>query len=232
MAGSDITISTADGEFGAYLAKPASGSGPGVVVIQEIFGVNAGIRQICDTLADQGFVALAPDLFWRIEPGIQITDKSEEEWQKAFELYQKFDVEKGMEDIQATITHLRGTEGVSAKVGTVGYCLGGLLAFLSATRTDADAEVGYYGVGIHEKLSEAGKIKTPLLLHIAEEDQFVDKDAQSQIKSGLNDNAHVTIYSYPGMDHAFARVDGTTTNEEAANLANGRTLDFFRENLS
>ena len=163
----DITITGPDGDFGAYLAVPASGSGPGIIVIQEIFGVNADMRAHCDGLAAQGYLALCPDLFWRQEPGIQITDQSEAEWQRAFELYQGFDVDLGMQDLAASLAHLRALDGCTGKVGCIGFCLGGLLAYLMATRTDADCAVGYYGVGIQDKLDEAGNIGAPTLLHIA-----------------------------------------------------------------
>jgi carboxymethylenebutenolidase len=152
MAGTDITITGPDGTFGAYLAVPDSHKGPGVVVIQEIFGVNKVIRDIADGLAAQGYFALAPDLFWRIEPNVQITDKSEAEWKKAFDFFQKFNVDLGVKDVQAAITHLRGVPGAGPKVGTIGFCLGGLLAFLSTTRTNTDAAVGYYGVSIERHL--------------------------------------------------------------------------------
>jgi carboxymethylenebutenolidase len=228
-----ITIKAADGgSFSAYLATPKSGKGPGIVVIQEIFGVNAGIRAIADRLAGQGFTALAADLFWRIEPDIQITDKTEAEWKRAFELYQTFNQDKGIEDIKATIAALRAHPSCTGKVGAVGYCLGGRLAFLCATRTDIDAAVGYYGVGLDGLLGEARNIKKPLLLHVAEEDKFVDKAAQAKIKDGLRGHRLITIHSYPGCDHAFARVDGQHTDQKAAALADGRTEAFFRDNLA
>ncbi|PJK30555.1 dienelactone hydrolase family protein [Minwuia thermotolerans] len=231
--GEDIRIKAKDGGgFGGYLAKPASGSGPGVVVIQEIFGVNQVMRGITDWLASEGFVALCPDLFWRIEPGIQITDKTEQEWAKAFELFQKFDVDKGMEDIQATIDHLRGVDGCTGKVGTVGFCLGGLLTYLSMTRTDADAGSGYYGVNIDKMLGEAKNISRPLILHVATEDGFVDKEAQAKMHEGLDSHEHVTLYDYEGNDHAFARVGGEHYDEKAAQLANQRTLELFRSALA
>ncbi len=232
MSGQDITISGPDGSFGGYLATPASGSGPGVVVIQEIFGVNKVMRDIADGLAAQGYTALCPDLFWRIEPGIQLTDQSQEEWQKAFDLFGKFDVDAGVKDIDATISHLRGLEGSSGKVGAVGYCLGGLLAYLTAARTSADASVGFYGVNIQEKLSEAGNISKPLMLHVATKDQFVPPEAQQAVKDGLSGNANVTIHSYEGNDHAFARVGGEHYDKAAADLANQRTADFFKSNLA
>lgn len=230
--GEDIKIQSKDGDsFGGYLAKPASGTGPGVVVIQEIFGVNQVMRDIADWLASEGFVALAPDLFWRIEHGIQLTDKTEQEWARAFELFQKFDVDKGMEDIQATIDTLRKTDGCTGKVGAVGYCLGGLLTYLTMTRTDADAGSGYYGVNIDKMLGEAKNIGKPLILHVPTEDGFVDKDAQAKMHEGLDNHPQVTLYDYEGNDHAFARVGGEHYDEKAAKAANQRTLDLFRSAL-
>lgn len=226
-----LTITTPDGAFSAYVARPKAASAPAIVVIQEIFGVNKVMRDICDGLAAQGYVAICPDLFWRIEPGIELTDKSEAEWQRAFELYQAFDVDKGIEDIEASIRAVRGRPECTGKVGVVGFCLGGLLAYLSATRTDADASVGYYGVGIQDKLNESHAIANPLLLHIATQDKFVPPEAQAKIREGLGDNRHVTLYDYDA-DHAFARVDGTSRVEGCAQAANARTLDFFRQHLS
>jgi len=231
MAGTDTTITGPDGTFGAYLAVPDSRKGPGVVVIQEIFGVNKVIRDIADGLAAQGYFALAPDLFWRIEPNVQITDKSEAEWKKAFDFFQKFNVDQGVKDIQTTITHLRGLPGAGPKVGTMGYCLGGLLAFLSATRTNTDASVGYYGVNIDRHLAEKDKIKKPLLLHIAGKDQFVPPVAQTQVIDGLKGIHGVTIHTYPECDHAFARVGGQHYDKKAADQANKRTAEFLRSSL-
>jgi carboxymethylenebutenolidase len=232
MAGTDVTITSPDGKFGAYLAQPASNKGPGIVVIQEIFGVNQVVRTICDGLAEQGYFALAPDLFWRLEPNIQITDKSEAEWKKAFELYQNFNVETGVKDIQLALTHLRGVPGAGPKIGAVGYCLGGLLAYLTATRTNVDAAVGYYGVSIEQYLNEKDKIKKPLLLHIAEKDQFVPPAAQSQIVDAFREHPLVKTHVYAGCDHAFARVGGQHFDKAAADLANARTAEFFQTHLS
>src|SRR5690349_1157362 len=204
MMGEKTTISTADGQFSAYVARPAADKAPAVVVIQEIFGVNAVMRGIADDLAAAGYLAICPDLFWRIEPGIDITDQSEAEWKRAFELYQAFDVDKGMEDIAATIDQIRADPGCSGKVGAVGFCLGGLLAFLTATRTDSNASVSYYGVGIESRVAEAEKLANPLLLHIAEEDEFVPKPAQEVILKALKDHPQIEIYTYPGRNHAFA----------------------------
>jgi carboxymethylenebutenolidase len=227
-----ITINSADGDsFDAYVAKPEGGSGPVVLVIQEIFGVNANLRAISDKLASEGFIAVAPDLFWRQERRVDITDQTEEEWAKAFELYKGFNVDKGVEDLAATMKAARSIDGSTGKVGCVGYCLGGLLAYLMAARTDIDASVGYYGVGIDGMLTEAANIKTPLLLHIAEEDGFVDKEAQAKIHQGLDANDQVTLIDYAGVDHGFTRKGGQHYDEAAATKANKTSLDFLKSNL-
>jgi len=229
--GERTTITTADGGFEAYVARPRAAQAPAVVVIQEIFGVNAVMRGICDGLADQGYLAVCPDLFWRIEPGVDITDQSEAEWKKAFELYNAFDPDQGVRDIRATIEQTRKDPGCSGKVGAVGYCLGGLLAFLTATRTDADASVSYYGVGIEARVGEAERLSRPLLMHVAEEDQFVPKAAQAVILQALKNHPLVEIHTYPGRDHAFARRGGEHFHETDAAAAERRTLDFFKRNL-
>jgi len=229
---SDVTIRAADGgSFSGYLATPTSGKGPGILVIQEIFGVNKVMRDIADGFAAQGYAALCPDLFWRQEPGIQITDQTKEEWARAFQLYQGFDEAKGVDDLKATLAHLRKLPACTGKVGAVGYCLGGKLAYLMATRSDAECSVGYYGVGIDKALDEAGKIARPLMLHIAEQDEYCPPAAQQAIKAALGKNARVTIHSYPGVDHAFARNGGEHYDKAAAESANKRTADFFKQHL-
>ena len=228
----DITIEGADGSFGAYLAIPATTPAPGVVVAQEIFGVNQVMREVCDWLAGEGFVACCPDIFWRIEPGIQLTDKTDAEWARAFELFGLFDVDKGVEDLKAALAQLRGHEACSGKVGSIGYCLGGKLAYLMAARSDAECSVGYYGVGLDELLGEAGNITKPLLLHVASNDQFVPAEAQEKIAAGLASQAQVTLHVYEGQDHAFARVGGGHYDEAAADLANGRSIELLKGSLS
>jgi carboxymethylenebutenolidase len=229
----DVTIRAADGgSFSAYVAAPKSGKGPGILVLQEIFGVNKVMRDLADGFAAQGYVAMCPDLFWRQEPGIQITDQTEAEWKRAFQLFQGFNVDKGIEDAKASLAALRQHQAGTGKVGTVGYCLGGKLAYLMATRSDADANVGYYGVGIPDQLAEAKSIKKPLVLHIAEKDAYCPPEAQAAIKAGLGGNPLVTLYSYAGADHAFARVGGQHWDKAAAELANERTAGFFKKSLS
>jgi carboxymethylenebutenolidase len=222
---------TDSGSFSAYLALPKSGKGPVVVVIQEIFGVNPGIRALCDGYAAQGYVAAAPDLFWRINPGIELNDRIEIEKKRAFGLFGKFDVEAGVGDLRATIAALRKHPACSGKLGTVGYCLGGKLAYLMAVRSDSDCSVGYYGVGIQDLLGEAKAIKQPLMLHIAGKDEFVPKPAQEKIHQGLGTNPLVTLHDYPNCDHAFAREGGDHYDAAAAKTANQRTAEFFRRHL-
>jgi carboxymethylenebutenolidase len=230
--GETIQIQTADGaQMAAYVARPAKDKAPGVVVIQEIFGVNQVMRDTADELAAAGYLAICPDLFWRIEPGVDITDQSEAEWKKAFALMNAFDADQGVLDIDATIDALRADPACTGKVGCVGFCLGGKLAFLTAARTDADASVAYYGVGIESLTGEADKIAQPLLMHIAEEDQFVPKEAQAVILQALKNHPQVTIHTYPGRDHAFARRGGAHYDEADAKLAAGRTLAFFQAHL-
>jgi len=231
MTGQTITISGPDGDFAGYLATPSAGSGPGVVVIQEIFGVNAGVRKIADDLASAGYVALCPDLFWRIEPGIELSDAIDAELQRAFELFGLYDADAGMKDLSATVSTLRARPECTGKVGAVGYCLGGFLTYRTAAETDVDASVGYYGVNIQENLGRGAQIKNPLLLHVAEADEFVPPEAQEKMKEGLKDYPNVTIETYADMPHAFARPDGTHFDASNAKLANDRTAAFFEKHL-
>ena len=232
MSGEYTTIKTADGDFKAYVARPTNGAKAGaVVVLQEIFGVNAVMRGVADDLAAQGWLAICPDLFWRLEAGVDITDQTPEEWKQALDLMGRFDADKGVDDIKATIAAIRADTGCSGKVGAVGYCLGGKLAFLTATRTDIDASVSFYGVGLENLLGEASGIRAPLMLHIAAEDGFSSKAAQAAVEAGLGDNGLVTLNIYPGRDHAFARPGGEHYDAADAALANQRTAEFFKKNI-
>src|ERR1043166_9576674 len=185
------------GEFDAHIALPASGYGPGIVVLQEIFGVNQFMREVCDWYAQHGFVAICPDLFWRQERGVDMTDKSEAEWQKAFQLYQGLDEGKAVEDSAAAMDFLRKHSACNGRVGAVGFCLGGKLAWLLSVRFKPDCAVGYYGVGIEKALNEASNLSTPLMLHIAGNDQFCPPEAQAQIHGALDQNALAKLYDYP-----------------------------------
>lgn len=227
-------ISLASGEtMAAYVAYPKNPDAPApvVVVIQEIFGVNEGIRGKCEWLASEGFIAVAPDLFFRLEPGVELTDKTQEEWNKAFDLMNRFDIDQGVEDLQEVITQFRKADGANGYVGAMGYCLGGKVAYLMAARSDSDATVGYYGVGLEGLLDESKNIEKPLLLHIAGKDKFVPPEAQAQIIEGLANNHNTALHVYKEQDHAFTRVGGDHYDEAAAKEADHHTILFFKKNL-
>lgn len=229
-----ITIETLghDGRFGAYLAEPEGRPKGAIVVIQEIFGVNPGIRAKCDHWAGLGYLAIAPDLFWRIEADVELDPDVPEQFQTALGLMQKLDQNQAIADIEACIREARSRLPEGGRVGAVGYCLGGRLAFMTAARTDVDATVGYYGVGLEGLLGEKHGIARPLLLHIAGADHFVTADKQALIHEGLDDHERVTLYDYPGEDHGFATESGNRRSEEAARLADSRTAAFFAEHVA
>jgi carboxymethylenebutenolidase len=226
-----IDASDGSGSFSAYVAEPEGTPRAAIVVIQEIFGVNPGIRRKCDDWATKGYLTLAPDLFWRLEPRIELDPDVPEQFQQALGWMNKFDQTKGIEDIEATIKAARAKLGGSGKVGAVGYCLGGRLAFMAATRTDSNATVGYYGVGIDNLLGEKHAIANPVLLHIAGADHFVTADVRAKMHQGLDDHPKVTLFDYPGEDHGFAAEMGKRRSEAAAKLADARTAAFFAEHL-
>jgi len=222
-----INIPTSEGDFSGYLALPEWGSGPGLVLAQEIFGVNHVMKAIADEFAGKGYVVLVPDLFWRFEPGITL-GYSEADWAKAAQYYQAFDVDKGVADMQAAITALRGQAACTGKVGVIGFCLGGLVAYLTACRTDCDAAACYYGVGIEEKLDEAKNLTCPTVLHFAEKDQFVPREAFHKISEKLKAFDNIQVFDYPGVDHAFARVGEEPYHKASAELAEQRTLELLK----
>jgi carboxymethylenebutenolidase len=228
----NVTITAADGgRFSAYLSLPknASGQVPGIVMMQQIFGANAEMRGFTDDYAAQGYVAICPDLFWRLEPGVEIDPLAPGGFEKAVNYAPRFDADQGVEDLKATVAVLRAHPACNGKIGTVGYCLGGLLAYLMAARSDADCNIGYFGVRIEKYLGEASKVMRPLLLHIPEADRHVPPEAQAQTKAALTGRAE--LCSYAGADHAFNRVGAKSYNAEVTALADDRTANFLRRHL-
>lgn len=213
-----------------HVTEPAGTPRGAVIVIQEIFGINPGIRQKCADWAAKGYLAVAPDVFWRQQPGIELNPDIPEEFQTGVGYMMKHDFDLGIRDVEAVIHWIRREKSV-AKVGLVGFCMGGKVAYMAAARTDIDASVGYYGVGIDGMLNESHAIAKPLLLHVPTADGFVKPEAQAAMHAGLDDNAHVTIHDYAGLDHGFADTFGARRNEEGAKLADQRTEDFFAANL-
>jgi carboxymethylenebutenolidase len=229
--GQAINIQTEGGEFSAYIARPTNTSAPVVVVLHEIFGVNEDMRLTCLELADKGFIAIAPELFWRQERGVDLNTWSDSEWKKGLALYNAYDRDIGVRDVVATVRAAEQLEGGSGKVGVMGFCLGGLMAYLTAARHNLDAAIAYHGGDTESYLGEARGITAPLLMHLADEDEFISKDAQTRIRTALAAVPSAKIYSYPGCNHAFARHTGTHYDAKAAALANGRTWSFLAEHL-
>jgi carboxymethylenebutenolidase len=226
-----IKIDSRNGVFAAYIAQPETLPAPGVVVLHEVFGVNADIRKHCDELAEQGFIAVAPDLFWRQEPGVDLSVTSEPDWQHGLRLYQAYDRDDGAGDIKDTADAVAKLAECTGKVAVLGYCLGGLMTFLTAVRYGVDAAVVYHGGDTEKYLSEVDGLHAPLLMHLAEEDEFISKPAQVKIKAALARRPTATVYSYPGQRHAFTRHNGAHYNAAAAALANGRTSEFINQQL-
>ena len=226
-----LKIATDGGTFDAFVARPDALITPAVVVLHEVFGINADMRATCRELAERGFIAVCPDLYWRQERGVDLSTWSDEEWQKGLALYAAYNRDTGIRDVQATVQAARQMPGSSGSVAVMGFCLGGLMAFLTAARGAVDGAVAYHGGDTEKYLGEAPAIEAPMLMHLAEEDEFISKAAQAQIRDALAGKRNVRLYSYPGCNHAFARHTGTHYNAKAAALANGRTWDFLAEVL-
>ncbi len=227
MPGTWIDIG-GNGAFRGYLAVPASGSGPGLVLLQEIFGVNQHMREVAEYYAEEGYVVLAPDLFWREQPGIQL-GHSDADMQRAFELYGRFDTDLAVRDIGAALSVLRARPECTGKAGALGFCLGGLLAYLAAARCGVDGAVGYYGVGIEQHLDEAGAINCPLVLHFGERDRFVPEAARAAVTQALSGHAAAQVFVYPGCDHAFNNPSRPSFDKAAALMAHSRSIAALRQ---
>ncbi|MBR0858089.1 dienelactone hydrolase family protein [Bradyrhizobium liaoningense] len=231
MAGQWIDIAANDGgSFKGYLAVPASGSGPGILLLQEIFGVNKSMRDVADYYAEEGYVVLAPDLFWRMEPGVEL-GYTEADFGKAMGYYQRFDANRSIKDAADALKVLRARPECQGGVGALGFCLGGKLAYLVAARTDVDCAVSYYGVGIEADLAEAGNAKCPMVFHFAELDRFAPADAREQIKAAFKARSDVEFYLYPGCDHAFAAPERASFDKPATLMAHSRSIALFRKVL-
>jgi carboxymethylenebutenolidase len=227
-----IGIDGRDGTFNAYIARPKTLPAAAVVVLQELFGVNADIRKHCDELAEQGFLAIAPDLFWRQEPGVDLGVTSDADWAHGLRLYGAYDRNAGANDVTDTVNAVRNLKECNGKVALLGYCLGALMVFLTAVRNSGvDAAVAYHGGDTEKYLGEVDGLRAPILMHLAEEDEFISKAAQAQIKAALAGKPSATVCSYPGQHHAFARHNGAHYDAAAAALANGRTAEFLHRQL-
>jgi carboxymethylenebutenolidase len=226
-----ITVKGHNGEFGAYIARPKALPAPAVIVLHEVFGVNADIQQTCNELAEQGFIAVAPEMYWREEANVDLSVTTEADWQHGLRLNQAFDRDAGARDIRDTAILAAKLPECTGKVAVLGYCIGGLMTFLTAARFGANAAVAYHGGDTEKYLDETARIDAPLLVHLGEEDEFISKDARAQIKAALAQKSNATVYSYPGQYHAFSRHNGAHYNAAAAALAHERTYKFLRQHL-
>jgi carboxymethylenebutenolidase len=228
-----LVVTASDGgKFNCIVEKPGKNATAAVIIVQEIFGVTTWLKSAAEWYASNGYLAIVPDLFWRLEPGLNLNDRDENDLKKAFKYYGEFNKEKGIDDLKQVLKEVRAMKVGDGKVGISGYCLGGLMTYLMAARSDVDASVAYYGGGIDEFLGEANHIKKPIMMHFAEDDGHITRDKQDKIKNALGANPLVTIHTYAHTDHAFCRVGGQNYNMQAAELANGRTLEFFKKNLA
>jgi carboxymethylenebutenolidase len=223
-----VRIPGSDGEFSGYMALPRKGRGPGLVVLQEIFGVNASMRKVCDFLASRQFTVLAPDLYWRTNPDVELPETDHE---AARAIRAKTDEAKAAGDASTAIDFLRRHEACTGKVGVVGYCWGGLISYLTAVRHKPDAAVGYYGVGIDKKLDLAKNLSCPLMLHYAGLDQFAGPEVAKLVREAFKDDPRVAVWEYPKAGHAFARPGGAHFEPASADLADMRSLSFLIEHL-
>lgn len=224
----DIAVNGPEGAFSAYLSAPETPNGVAIVVLQEIFGVNANIRGIADEFAADGYVAIAPDLYWRQSPGIQIDPSTEDGRARAMELMKGLDRDQAVADGVAALAAARERIGGISRSAAVGYCFGGGISYLLAVRNQVDAGIAYYGTGLHTLLAEAGGLQGQLLLHIAEQDHLCPPEARQTIEAALAPlGSRAAIVIHPGVGHAFARGGGATYDPDAAARADGLTNELL-----
>lgn len=226
-----IEIDAGGGErYDGYLALPRAGKGPAVIIVQEIFGVNAHIRSVAEQYALAGYVALAPDIFWRTERRVELGYEGADR-DKGLALLKSLDVERTVADLGAAAKTLRALPETAGKMGAVGFCFGGQLAYLMAARGTTDAAVSYYGGGIQNKLDEAANVRVPILFHYAEHDSSIPPTAVAQVKQQFAGQANAQFFDYPGVGHGFNCSDRSAYDQHASALAHGRTLTFLSQHL-
>ena len=234
MTSSHVTLRTEAGEtFQAYLAVPDQPNGGGVVVLQEIFGINANIRLVADSFAERGYHAIAPDLFWRQRAGVELDPASEQDRETATALMKGLDQSLAVDDALIAAARLRTLPGANGRVGAVGYCLGGKLAYLLSMRPGIDAAASYYGVAIQGALERMAEVRCPLILHIAEQDHLCPPEAQEAIaRAAATRPELVTVLRYPDVGHAFARRNGASYDPGSAERADAATLALLADHVA
>jgi carboxymethylenebutenolidase len=231
MKTSKIDVPMRDGTMSAYLALPDRTPAGAIIAIMEIWGVNDTMRHHAHEFAEAGYVCLVPDLFWRQEPDVELSDHNSDHVKKAFDLYYDFDYDLGVDDMEDTRAFLKTLPECNGRVGAVGYCLGGKLCYLMCCRTDIDCAVAYYGTYIEHNIREAPNLHRPFQLHMAMRDRWVQAEVNDLLERRLGPNPLVEIHKYPNADHAFARHGGKTYSKPEADRALNLSLDFFKAHL-
>jgi carboxymethylenebutenolidase len=226
-----IQVPLRDGTMSAYLAIPDKIPAAAVIAIMEIWGVNDTMRHHAHEFAEAGYICLVPDLFWRQEPDVELSDGNPDDIGKAFDLYYDFDYDLGVRDMEDIRRYLMARPECNGRVGSVGYCLGGKLCYLMCCRTEIDCAVAYYGTYIEHNIREVGNLHRPFLLHMAMKDRWVQKEVNDLLERKLSPNPLVEIHKYPEADHAFARHGGKTYSKPEADKALEISLDFFKKHL-
>lgn len=226
-----IDVEGSDGRFGAFLALPPAGQGPGLLLLQEIFGVNRHIRGVAEQYALAGFTVIAPDLFWRQGARIELGYDGPD-WARAVELMNTIQPEQVVGDMNATLVALRARPECGAKVGAIGYCMGGKLAYTAAARCGVDAAVAYYGGGIQNLLDLAPKLACPVLFHYGEQDTHIPLQAVEAVQSAVKGaGKQAEFHVYPGAQHGFNCWARSSYGPPHAALALGRSLQFLAQKL-
>ena len=232
MKAGPVEIPLRDGKMAGWLARPEGAPKGAIIAIMEIWGVNDTMRQHAREFAEAGYVCVVPDLFWRLEPGVELSDRDADDVEHAFDLYYGFDYDLGVRDMEDCADWLQSHDGLGLKVGAVGYCLGGKLCYLMCCRTEIECAVAYYGTYIEHEIREVGKLHRPFMLHMAMKDRWVQREVNALLMRKLGPSPFVTIHQYPDADHAFARHGGLTYRKKEADEALALTLQFFDRHLT
>jgi carboxymethylenebutenolidase len=228
----DMEVEVHGESMPAYLATPEDHPrAGGVVLIHEIFGLNKSMRATADRFAEAGFLTICPNLTWRQGNAEELEPGTEEALEEGRRRMAELTDDQMLDDIKAAVLHLREMEECNGRVATVGYCMGGRLAWLMGCRGDTQANVAYYATRIERHLGECVRLSRPFMMHIGEKDPFIPAETRERIKERLCPVAGMSFHTYPDVGHGFARPGATGAEAQAAELANRRTVDFLNLNL-
>lgn len=231
MSHQKVTITAQDGEnFSGYLALPESGMGPAILLIQEIFGINPHMRKVADYYAQEGYVVLAPDLFFRMWPNVEL-GYSGSDMETALGYKEKFDEEQGLKDLHSAVEYLRKSPLVSGGIAAIGFCLGGRLAYRLAAQTKLEAAVSYYGADIDKHLQEADKLTAPIIFHLGADDQLIPPTSMEKLMLKMVTRHDARVFVYENTGHGFNCEARASYNQRAALLAQSRTIEFLRAHI-